>query len=327
MMTFSCSAGSIAGGFYPGRPRRLTSMLLALLLIALAAPGSMAWSANDTPKKEQLPGVTIESARERALRLKVDRFVTSVVAQPFNAPLNRWNDPVCPLVAGLPKAFGEFILQRISKAARDAHAPLAGSVCHPNLYVVATDDPDRLLKMWWRRDVQMYDTRYVGMERVKDFVNSTEPIRVWYNTTLGCGIKSRMRRPPTIFINNFALPGVFAPPGCDPTHGVDSHLSYGTSRSSISTAIVVVDGRRMKGITMRQMADYIALVGLADVRLDSDSLPVPSILGLFGRASPPQALTPWDRALLYSLYNTDQMSKLQMQEVEIAMTRRLASLD
>lgn len=159
---------------------------------------------------------------------------------------------------------------------------------------------------------------------MKDFINSTEPIRVWYNTTLGCGIKSRVRQPPTISVNNFVLPGVFAPPGCDPSHGVDSHLSYGSSRSSISTAIVVVDGRRMKGVTMEQMADYIALVGLADVRPGSNSLPVPSILRLFGHGSPPQALTPWDRALLYSLYNTNQMSKLQVQEVEITMTRHLA---
>lgn len=66
MMSLSRSAGSIARGCGPSRPYRLTSMLLALLLIELAAPGSAAWSADGGPAKERLQGITIESARARA---------------------------------------------------------------------------------------------------------------------------------------------------------------------------------------------------------------------------------------------------------------------
>jgi hypothetical protein len=80
----------------------------------------------------------------------------------------------------------------------------------------------------------------------------------------------------------------------------------------------------MKDVNLRQMADYIALVGLADVRLDADSTPVPSILELFGHGTSPQGLTRWDRALLYALYNTTHLSALELPAMEITMTRRIS---
>lgn len=53
----------------------------------------------------------------QALRRRVDHFVAAVAARPSDDALYRWNEPVCPLVAGLTKKAGEFILGRISQAA------------------------------------------------------------------------------------------------------------------------------------------------------------------------------------------------------------------
>jgi hypothetical protein len=69
----------------------------------------------------------------------------------------------------------------------------------------------------------------------------------------------------------------------------------------------------------------VALVGLADVRLDADPLVAPSILQLFaGHATAPPGLTPWDQALLYSLYTTRQTDKEQVENIESSMVRRIA---
>jgi hypothetical protein len=304
------------------RRHHVSGTLLALILVTAAALGFTAQGADAGATKTKLPSVTIQAARELALRPKVDRFINSVVVQPWGDALYRWNRPICPLVAGLPKALGEFILVRISKAAIDAHAPLAGSVCRPNLFVIATgSDPEPLLKAWWQRDREMYNTRH-GIGGIEEFIHSTRPIRVWYNTYLACE-GGGMARPATIVVDNFTLPAV-APPGCDPFNDLSSHIARQITGSNISTAIVAVDGSQMKNITIGQLADYIAFVGLAQVRSDADPTFAPSILELFGHAKPPQAMTSWDRALLYSLYNTDQMSKLQVQEMEITMTRRVA---
>jgi hypothetical protein len=50
-------------------------------------------------------------------------------------------------------------------------------------------------------------------------------------------------------------------------------LERGTS--NISSVIVVIDLRRITRMSIRQLADYIALVGLADVRLEARTIPVP----------------------------------------------------
>jgi hypothetical protein len=73
------------------------------------------------------------------------------------------------------------------------------------------------------------------------------------------------------------------------------------------------------------LADYVALVGLVDVRLDADPGAAPSILRLFsGNPSAPPGLTPLDQALLYSLYNTRQADKQQVQDMESTMVSRIA---
>lgn len=50
--------------------------------------------------------------------------------------------------------------------------------------------------------------------------------------------------------------------------------------------IIVVDSNRMQGVNAGQLADYVAMVGLAEIRVDADTGPVPTILQLF-RAPPP----------------------------------------
>jgi hypothetical protein len=284
-------------------------------------------AAKHAVAKAGLPGVTIKAAKERALRDKVHRFVAAVVVRPSDETLWRWNTPVCPLVAGLPRPFGEFILRRISKAAADAHAPLSGKVCHPNLFVVGTNAPDLLLKKWFAREPLMYDTRN-GLEPIKRFLDSKRPVRVWYNTDLGCEDGGPLLPGGSALAIASAAYSAAGPgltvgaPTC--TDGIDTHLNYADTRA-IYSALVVIDGRQMKEVDIQQLADYVALAGLADVRLQVDPGAAPTILRLFARdGTVPQGLTLWDRALLYSLYNTRQRDKQQVGEMESTMVRRIA---
>ena len=267
----------------------------------------------------QLDRITIEAAQKRqALRHRVDRFVDSVVAQPRGEALYRWSEPVCPLVAGLTRAEGEFVLARISQAAADAGAPLDGTVCRPNLYVVATDSPDLLLERWWARDRRMYAYEHIGIEAVESFIHSQRPVRVWYNTILSCG-SGALPGPGLSAVLGVDLPDL-APPACTLANSRLTHSSIGTS---IESAIVIIDERQMKDVTLEQLADYVALAGLTDLRLDADAIPESSILQLFGGASAPPGLSAWDRALLYSVYNSNQWDTLQPAQMRLTMAQRL----
>lgn len=72
---------------------------------------------------------------------------------------------------------------------------------------------------------------------------------------------------------------------------------------AISRAFVIVDSGRLKGVSLGQCAEYVAMVGLADLKpsLHGDSQ---SILTLFDGQThlAPSGMTDWDRALLKSLY-------------------------
>ena len=282
--------------------------------------------------KAKLSKITIEAARlRRRLRHQVDHFVTSVLEQPpSRESLLRWDKPVCPLVVGLPRNMGDFILRRISQAARDAHAPLAGRHCEANLFIVVTPHPDHVLKQWMARDPQV-NTRH-GVAPLNRFLHSRQPVRVWYNAVPGCaGGPSRSASSARSAVSMNLSPdkgtGTASPnAGMGPVYcqnGIDTHLTYGEIRS-ISYAIVVADTRKLTHVTIGQLADYVSLVGLADIRPRAEGSGVPTILRLFRGPAAPQGMTPWDRALLYWLYNTSQSGRLQLTNMEVMMTRRIA---
>jgi hypothetical protein len=60
-----------------------------------------------------------------------------------------------------------------------------------------------------------------------------------------------------------------------------------------------------------------------NIRSDADAGSTPTILQLFHDAKPPDGLTSWDKALLYSVYNTNQSGILQLTDMETLMARRI----
>ena len=100
-------------------------------------------------------------------------FVHNLARAAESESLRRWNHPMCPLVAGLPQAQGEFMLARISEVARRAAVPLGDEHCHPNLYIVATPDPEELLKSWKQRDRSLYGDAMPG--QVRRFLEHDRP--------------------------------------------------------------------------------------------------------------------------------------------------------
>jgi len=81
----------------------------------------------------------------------------------------------------------------------------------------------------------------------------------------------------------------------------------------------------MQGLNVGQLADYIGMVGLAEVNQDAQVGPVPTILRLFrDNPEPPQALSAWDQAFLASLYGAEQASVLEESRMKRSMVSTLA---
>lgn len=291
-----------------------------LALIAAATSMALPFLLNTARAGEALDTVTVEAQRERELHRQISSFVASFDVTYLNAPLERWNSPICPLVAGLPNERGEFILARLSQIARDSHAPLAPEHCRPNLYVVVTSQPDLLVEKWTRRDRNMFNS-CSGYGYVREFLHSRQPVRAFYNAEL-VSSDGAHRDPAALDVAGLRL--TFSLNPCVSGGSAGSRLTYGAVRS-LQAVVVVVDITRVTQLNLGQLADYVAMVGLAQIRLDANTGTAPTILGLFHESdSPPQGLSLWDRSFLESLYDTDQSSTLQVNAIKSRMFDKIS---
>ncbi len=167
-----------AGGLTPITPLRGTcrassvrQIAAVVFSIALALiNSSLSWSEEpgaapaprgaSTHGKAPVETITIEAKRKRKEAERgVSRFIFAVPIHYLDDSLSRWNSPICPLVAGLPREQGEFVLARLSQIVIAAKASLAGEHCKPNFYAIVTREPDKLLKKWYARDRDIFITR------------------------------------------------------------------------------------------------------------------------------------------------------------------------
>ena len=299
------------------------SKWVAAAVLALVSAGIAA--GPDSP--DQIAG----QARQERVKHEVDTFVSSAIVQSHHDEvLERWNREVCPLVAGLNKEQGEFILARLSQIAKRAGAPLGDEKCNANFFVVFSRDPVPGLK----RLANHHDARGFNDEtkaQLQQFIETPRPVRVWYNvgktSVEGVLLEAAILDPTSGAARHFP-----APPGLDPVYNtvspqVSSRLNLSPATRDILSVIVVVDTTQVRKLNFGQISDYIGIVGLAQIDLDKDLGRSPTILNVFKDSDElrPMDMTPWDRALLHALYSTPQRNKMQLSEMQTAMLNEITA--
>jgi hypothetical protein len=106
---------------------------------------------------------------------------------------------------------------------------------------------------------------------------------------------------------------------------VSTHISF-NNMWWLSRVFVIVDQKQLHQVTLRQLADYVAMSGFAKLKPDAHPGDAPTILTLFNAAheAAPSGLTAWDKAFLTALYATEQKSKLQRSQIARSMLREIA---
>jgi hypothetical protein len=319
--------------------RKLAVLVVTAALGVLAGAGASA--AAPPPASESLQEVEV-TAHRIELEKRVSKFVNQIAAAENGGEgLARWEaPPVCPLVSGLPQKDGEFILERLSEIAHHAGVPLADEHCRPNLYILVTPQPEDLLRGMEKRnrsftfgyDPSFYPPTETPASVVDEFITTPHAVRVWYSSSE----KDAWGKP----LAYCQLRQVFPQCGenahtaaCDPNRYVQcgpaiaggSHLIF-NAVWTFSRVFVIVDQRRLQGVTAGQLADYIAMSGFAKLKPDAHLGDAPTILTLFS-ADPkaaPTGMTDWDQTFLKSLYATEQKSKLQRSQIAHQMVHEIA---
>jgi hypothetical protein len=312
------------------RIARCTVCVAALALLASGAAAEPPSNSNSPENQSsgaaasaKLPQITVEAQRKDTER-RVHEFVSRVAVLSHYESIARWTMPICPLVAGLSRNDGEFVLTRFSEIAASVGAPLASRHCDANLIVIVASDPVASLNAWVARTRHRNLFGDAGPMQIKRFFNTQRAIRVWYNEQQASAENGSVLSP-----GSSSNGPVMSGPGA---MGVATVRSFDANRLernavwTISSVIKVVDAGAMKGFNFEQIADYIAMAGLAEFNLDADFGTAPTILRVFlaPRENRPPSLTDWDKAYLKALYQVRPSSTMQTDLINRSMVRDIS---
>ena len=278
---------------------------------ATSAPASrMKHDADPSDSDASLATLTVESSKDREIvRRQIRNYVSAITIPSYEVSLGRWErrEPLCPLVAGLTNNDGEYLLTRLSQIGAAAGVPLAPEHCKPNFFVIVTSVPDELIQAWSKRDPWMFDDDADdGGTKIHRFLYASTPVRVWYNVSFSD-------------LEGLPLHWQFR-------NGVSGRQGfYAGGLRDLSSVILIVDANLTKGVSFDQLAGYLAMVGLAQVRLDAKLGDAPTILQVFSNSekAPIPGLSPWDQAYLKALYHTDRSDKAQRLAIARTMAREI----
>jgi hypothetical protein len=356
--------GPIVSRFLPSRGIRAVCLPLVLGLL----PAGAAWSGQPNSAPPPGAGEVVISAqrfeRHTLERELIPQFVkTRSVPTPAIEQLARWHDRVCPEVQGLPATYDEIVSRGIIGAAQAAGAPSAGvgKKCSGNITIIFTADPQQLVD-----SIAKEHSSLLGSGRRSGDTVFSHVMQVWYltgtrqlnggNNMPVNGMNSqggKVSRPETAVMGMRVggnvgqsgaaglAPGVAPPESIsnltpDPAYGggsapgglAGSRLSAGL-RSELLHVLIIVDARKLKGMSLETVSDYIALLSLTRVGSLDACDRLPSILDLFaaacGERARPATLSEADSAFLQALYATTLDGKLGIEESEV-QGRMMAAL-
>lgn len=307
-MTSACYPAPAFGDIM--RTHSLTALLAAWLLAGLAPAVAQA------PATEDEIVVTGQRAEE-AIRAFVGAASAAVAGE---NQLARWDRRICPGVVGLQPRFAQFVIDRMAQRAVAVGLDVGEPGCRANILIAVARDPDAVAqdlfdrhrdKMGWYYE---RGRRTQGRDALRAFVASDAPVRWWHVSRTVTRDSERIGD----------TPGGGAP--VTRVTGNPSRLKRPT-RQDLGAAFVIVDARQLGKTGFEALADYLAMVSLAQIDPATETKDFPTILNMFA-ADGPKAMTDWDVAYLQGLYAvTRDAASAARQKGEIArsMNRELAA--
>lgn len=268
----------------------MRSLTMVLIAAAMLAPAK----AQTVPAPDDI----VVTGNKEADRKAAEAYVSSIAVR-SESQLARFHQPVCPLVIGMPKPYSTMIEKRVAADAAAAGVDVAKKVrCDANLIIVIAEDGAALVK-----DIRIhYPGWLAGLSpRDIDTLTVAGPARAWSVTSLRNEDGQGMRNQPD-------APAGDGLAGKPVLRVMTASILRQPTRQDMEASFVMIDKAATMGLTLRQIADYAAMRGLARTRppvAGGDGLT--TILTIFDPSVPSRAreLTNADTAYLRALYRGD----------------------
>jgi hypothetical protein len=293
----------------------------------------LVWTAFVSLAGAQSQSIPTESVTVNAQKLAPEEKLHDFV-QAYAAPagvggkMARWKDGICPIVAGLPQAHAKFVAERVRQVAGLAGAPVADAKsCKPNIDIVFTLKPQVLLD-----DVRKKHRVFLGYHDAAEelhLATVTHPVQAWYTTQTvdlngSTYIDDKLRNHGGFYImvpRGAGYEQIFIP-DARVAHVTGSHLGDGIS-SELYHVIIIVDLARVQGQSVGALADYAAMLSLAQTQSFEACAPVASITNLVSQGCEAvvktETITVNDLGYLQGLYRIDPRASFAHQQGDLVM--------
>jgi hypothetical protein len=286
-------------------------ILLALPVIVHGQP------APQPPQVASEPETIYSDALRQKDELLSRKFVQSLLSPSYtlDGQFSRWKAPVCPHVIGMTPVAAYLVERRIREVAQRVGAPLdRNDPCVPDIVIFVTPEPRATLDALVAKNHWLFDAWPLTSSK-SDF-----PVQAWYANIL----RDYNGMPHLDVPWEILCPDCLTPPSIPANN---TRLKTGI-QPQMGAATILVDSNAITGMTLGSVADYLALLALAQTPATGRCQPAPSIANLFLKDCEADfhvaTLSDTDLAMLTSLYQTpDEPEKLQMTRLIGNMRRNL----
>ena len=290
--------------------------------IALAAAvASLLTAAFVTTSVAQQPPVPAPAPSDKVIvegispEEAVRSFIDEVSAAPPGRNLARWDRKVCVGAINLATRYAQRLIDQVSTVAISVGLEAGEPGCHPDVLILAYSDGDalatRLVKDRFRSFRPDSDSTQLGQAALSRFRTAHTPVRWWHvsQTIAADGGQASLGDP--------AFPALG-----DSIYNVHeaSRLRINV-REEMAHVIIVLDTTLIGKTSFASLADYVAMVALAQIDAKADTHEFPTILNLFAAETGEREarMTQWDLDYLKALYEArGDAARPAGQEREIA---------
>lgn len=230
-------------------------------------------------------------------RQTASRFVETIGAPPSSRRLARWHDSVCVSVANLSGEPAQHLVDRVSRLAEDMGVRSGEPGCTANVVIIATVDAPAVARGLVQENRNAFSPGGSGMTLSKaaleNFKTADRAVR-WWHVSVPTDSETGTRA--------VRLPGDDGPPMTNVSRA--SRLRSDI-RDDLNKVIIIIDVDRIGDTTFAQLADYVAMVAMAQIDASAATAGLPTVLNLFDDPRGTPGLSDWDLAYLTALYKAE----------------------
>jgi hypothetical protein len=279
---------------------------LSLVLACASAPAFAQTSPSAPATQSGTPSdeVVVTAVRPAQMR----EFVRQLAEPGKENQLSRWDGKVCPGVVGARRPAAQALVDRIAARAVSVGLQAGAPGCRANVLVIITPNASTFTPAFVdqnRAFFSYYEDNgdSLGRDALAAFANTARPVRWWHVSQ-------------TVTERGQVLGNSAAQGGDGDFSNVQvarltsaSRLRAGT-KQEFNRVVVIIDATAIAGKPFSAVADYVAMVSLAQIKAGSASNgSIDSILSLFDAAAPPAAWTDWDKAFVEGLYSAPEFAR------------------